>query len=400
VRSTVDWESDPKQWEREKYAAAEVARKEEARREQRPDNPAADQASGFTLNQARALLEKHDRINNAAPNTVEYHDDRAGHLVRVFGGSAPLAKIDMKAFVDYTEKRCDEGGSAYTIKKEHTVFRQMLGLAKSVGCYFGNPEVFVLPGYTEDAYEPGDVWLEKVEWVNALIAHTSSNPDKHRIDRRDDMLVILNSGLRRRELLFIRPEHVNLEQRSFLVRDLSKREKKNVGQRATGLKTKSSMRSVPMTDTLLEVFRRRLRTAQPGRPLFTDWGSGNRDLKANWKRARAWLIEQAPTSRAAAELDAVLPQSLTFNDLRRTCCSLMRNAGVSKDDCAALLGHTDTRMVSLVYAHTADATLHAAIAKLPVMGLPPEALKPRKGISRRHRQRLRAESKLAKAETA
>ena len=118
----------------------------------------------------------------------------------------------------------------------------------------------------------------------------------------------------------------------------------------------------------------RLRGAPAGVPLFTEWGLGNRDLRANWQRARKWLIANAPSKREAAELDATLPRSMTFNHLRRTFCSQMRNAGVSLDDCAKLLGHEDRTMVELVYGVTAMATLHRAVTKLPAMALPPERL--------------------------
>ena len=66
--------------------------------------------------------------------------------------------------------------------------------------------------------------------------------------------------------------------------------------------------------------------------LFKEWGSGNRDLKANWARAREWLLERTQKrdgKRAHASLDALLPKSLNFDDLGRTFCSQMKNAGVS-----------------------------------------------------------------------
>jgi integrase len=110
---------------------------------------------------------------------------------------------------------------------------------------------------------------------------------------------------------------------------------------------------------MLDLFKRRLDGARHGRPIFVDWGSGNRDLQANWARARRRLVE------GNQELEHTLPRGLTFNDLRRTFCSLMRNAGVSFEDCATLLGHTDIEMVRTVYGRTAMDTLHAAVARLP-----------------------------------
>jgi hypothetical protein len=56
---------------------------------------------------------------------------------------------------------------------------------------------------------------------------------------------------------------------------------------------------------------------------------------------------------------------VTPNDLRRTFASWLIQAGVSNRIVAALLGHTTTRMVDLIYGQLSDAALAQAIAKLP-----------------------------------
>jgi len=34
----------------------------------------------------------------------------------------------------------------------------------------------------------------EIAWINALVREATHNPDKHRVDRRDDILWIVNSG--------------------------------------------------------------------------------------------------------------------------------------------------------------------------------------------------------------
>jgi integrase len=80
-------------------------------------------------------------------------------------------------------------------------------------------------------------------------------------------------------------------------------------------------------------------------PLVEPWSNIGRDLPA-------------------ACLRAGVPR-VTPNDLRRTFASWLIQAGVSNRIVAALLGHTTTRMVDLIYGQLSDATLAAAIAKLP-----------------------------------
>jgi len=66
----------------------------------------------------------------------------------------------------------------------------------------------------------------------------------------------------------------------------------------------------------------------------------------------------------AAAKRAGVPR-VTANDLRRTFASWLVQAGVSLYVVSRLLGHKSTRMVELVYGQLDDATLAAAIGKLP-----------------------------------
>jgi Phage integrase family len=387
-------------------AALKAARKREGELAVPPADPAAEKAKDFTLAQALGLIEAHDKRVRAAPNTITFHRDRGRHLVRLLGAKRLCSSIDLEVLQKYTDDRLAEEPDPHTIQKEHRVLRQALGMAKKLGYYLGEPSSLVIEGFVvatgmNGYYQVGEEWLEKVEWIEALVAHTSSNPDRHRVDRRDDILVYVNLGPRRREVLLIKPEHVDLQKRQLEIRMPKRQRVEKRTPRKTGLKTDKSKRILPLNDLMVELFRRRLKHTAPGQALFTDWGSGNRDLQANWRRARAWLLKRAEEKggkRARAELDEVLPTGLTFNGLRRTFCSQMKNAGVSLDDCAELLGHEDLAMVKLVYGHTAMDTLRTAVSKLPEMTLPPQPIPTRtQKVSRRHRQRLRAQ---ARAEAA
>lgn len=382
----------------ERKAALEVARKIEREQSVPSSDPTGHKKQTFTLAQALDLLEKHDVRANAAENTIRFHEDRGRHLVRLLGANTTLVAITLPLLNDYTDKRLAENADRHTVQKEHRVLRQVLGLAKANSTYDGDPKKLTVEGFEKPSgnrgfYKPGATWLESVEHIAALIEHTSSNPDRHRVDRRDDILVYVNLGLRRREVLVICPEHVDLRKRLLYVRELSKD-----GEVERRLKTDLSTRVLPLNDVMVELFTRRVRNARAGVPLFTDWGSGNRDLKANWQRARTSLLSRAKSSGQRADLDTTLPKSLTFNDMRRTFCSQMKNAGVSLEDCAELLGHSDLAMVKLVYGHTSIDTLRAAVARLPAMTLPPEALPRPEKLSRRQRQRLRQGAKARAAE--
>lgn len=362
----------------DRKAALEAARKIARDKSVPPTDQTEDAAAGsVTLTEVLDLLLAHDKRVGAAVKTVKFHIERGRHLVRLLGKERLASNISLGAVQEYSDIRLAEGADRHTIQKEHRVLRQALGIAKQAGKYAGEPKVLTVEGFDKAKgmrgyYKPGDRWLEKPEYVDALVRHTSANPDRYRIDRRDDIIVYVNLGIRRREILQIRPEHVNLVKREVFV---------------DGTKTDGSPRLLPLNDVLCEVFARRMKHVTAGTPLWTDWGSGNRDLKANWARARGWLISREDVVGRKELLMATLPNRLTFNDLRRTFCSLMKAAGVPEDTCADLLGHSDVEMVRAVYGRTSMATLHKAVAQLPAIALPDERPEPIRATKRKKQYR-------------
>lgn len=345
----------------DRKAAIEAARKIARDKSVPPPDQAENAAAGsVTLTEVLEMLRAHDKRVDAAPKTVKFHIERGRHLVRLLGKHRLVSEITLAVMQEYSDTRLAEGADRHTIQKEHRVLRQSLGIAKQAGKYAGEPKVLTVEGFDKAKglrgyYKPGARWLEKPEYVDALVMHTSANTDKYRVDRRDDIIVYVNLGIRRREILRIHPEHVNLIKREVFV---------------AGTKTDSSPRLLPLNDVLCELFTRRMKLVAAGTPLWTDWGSGNRDLRANWARARAWLISKEESVPRKEMLMATLPVGLTFNDLRRTFCSLMKAAGVPEDTCADLLGHKDVEMVRAVYGRTSMDNLHRAVAQLPAIALP------------------------------
>lgn len=284
-----------------------------------------------TLEGAFSLLAAHDVRVGAKPNTVRFHTDRSKHLLRLLGETTACTSVDLATLEKYTDKRLIEKADRHTIQKEHRVLRQALRLA---GCDVSGLKV---AGFVrrKHFYKPGCTWLESAEHVQALLAEVCPT-------RRDDIMIYVNLGVRRRELLTLTRARVDLRKRTVRVEELDE----------VTVKTEQSERTLDLNDNVLPIFTRRVRVEGP---LFSEWGSGNRDLMLAWKRARAKLN------------DDELPHRLTFNDLRRTFCSLLRNAGVSLEDCADLLGHADITMVRQVYGHASKKTLKSAIAKMPSM---------------------------------
>ena len=111
-----------------------------------------------------------------------------------------------------------------------------------------------------------------------------------------------------------------------------------------GTKTEKAWRWLPVSPALAPVLERRVKVRDG-------------ELFPEWKNDRPALVAAC----AKAGIEPVTP-----NDLRRTFCSWLANAGVSPLVAARLMGHTSTIMVERVYARLGVEVQADAIARLPV----------------------------------
>lgn len=80
-----------------------------------------------------------------------------------------------------------------------------------------------------------------------------------------------------------------------------------------------------------------------------------------------------PTSRMVDDLKRACSRAgmdrVSANDLRRTFCSWLCNAGVPELTVTKLMGHSSSAMVRRVYAQLAPSTLEDAVLRLPVVAV-------------------------------
>jgi integrase len=152
------------------------------------------------------------------------------------------------------------------------------------------------------------------------------------------VLTALHAGMRKSEILPLRWEQVNLEQRFVLLLDTKNGES----------------RGVPLTKTITGVLRE-LQAEQERFGLSSPFVFPNpltgkpyrHDIKTSWYTAL----------RKANITD------FHFHDLRHTCASYLRMQGVDLLTIAEILGHKDLKMTKR-YAHVALTHRLAAIEKL------------------------------------
>jgi len=246
--------------------------------------------------------------------TVRFYETKAGHLVRVFENTdddtyVPFKLPDLQArHVDsYVSRRRAEGAHEATIAKELVTLRAALKLAVRAGLWLGNPAAVLPIGFAPE-YRPRSRYLtpdELAKLLGALLADqagraafivaTSASWGEScramRVDVADDLSTV-----------YIR-----------------------------GTKRSTRLRTVPIVgETARSLLEYALAYARgEGGLLFHPWANVRRDL-------------------AKACRDVKIPRC-SPNDLRRTCATWLRAAGVSPDLIAPVMGHADTRMVERVY---------------------------------------------------
>lgn len=170
-------------------------------------------------------------------------------------------------------------------------------------------------------YKPRSRWLT----FNEYIALTLRLPDRKKIW----VTLACYTGGRRSEVDSMLCEDVDFERNSIRIR---------------GTKTADSDRIIPMHNTLRTIL------------LFDNVHNRKGPIVGLWQRVNADL-------KAACERANIAPASP--NDLRRTFCSWMMQAGLSANVVRRLMGHTSTKMIDLVYGQFDWKTLEGAVALLP-----------------------------------
>ena len=147
----------------------------------------------------------------------------------------------------------------------------------------------------------------------------------------DLMLMLLYTGTRISELLELKSENVNIEERYFEV---------------TKAKTKAGIRRVPICDRILPFFEERMCNQY-----IMDYGNG-KPLYKNVKYCK-WNIWGK-----AHEINH------NPHDTRHTFISNLANLGTDERIIKAIVGHSDNGNVTSIYTHIEFSVLIAAVNKL------------------------------------
>jgi integrase len=259
-----------------------------------------------------------------------YHRDRAKMLLPFFS-ETPIGQITKNDIARYRKHRHEEHRrrqtkkevkplSDTTVNRDIEVIRHLLFWAADEGFISANPIARIRMVRERGQRRPVMSVTEEVKLLFACSDHL-----------RQIVLMALDTGMRRGELLHQLWEHVDFDRKLLSVSHSKTAEGEH--------------RQIPLTSRIYNML---VEHRQPSGLLFTYEGQPIRRLKTGW---------------AGALRRAGLPHS-RFHDLRHTFNSRLVEAGVIADVRKELMGHSRGGDVHSLYTHIELPALREAIRRL------------------------------------
>ena len=282
-------------------------------------SPGAAAAREATLADAVKLLLANRKglakAGKRSEKTVTYYEFKTGHWRRLLGDEFLLSRLSAAAVDKVIDQRRVEEASEHTIAKELVALRCTLKLAVRAGLWRGDPAA-VLPVLFAAEYTPRTRTLSRSE-LQVLLTELPPNPAAM-------VAFMVACGARWSEAESVLAAEVHKEGLVHLA----------------GTKTTAADRIVPVLHPeAMELLGYALEHAVPGEGgrMFAEWKSPNNALRRACERAKI--------------------THTSFNDLRRTFATWLREEGVSAELIAPAMGHTTTAMVQKVYGRLTPAAL-------------------------------------------
>ena len=246
------------------------------------------------------------------------------HLGPFFRG--PMRRIDRALLISYIAQRLggQKPASRESVRKELHILKHALRIAVKVRILARNPFDEL---ERQDWPSPGEKrtrHLDGTEWQR-LIAKVPR-------EKRASVILLVNSGMRRGELMALEWSDINFSSGSAWV------------PRTKGGVRTGKGRWVKLTQEMCSLIASLPRAQANPRVI---WQFTPEALTVAFRRAAA-----------AAGL-----ANFRMHDLRHTFATTLRKAGYGIDVIAQLLGHADLRQTQ-IYAHIADETLNDAVASV------------------------------------
>ncbi len=320
------WDADGKRIQK---VAPNVTSKEEAALALKQEvQKSFDAEYGITRKQLNIKLREFIDLyieNYSKPNKRSWKDDRY-RLMRsaeILGSDSFLSKVSSLDIDKLKKHKLQEGVTQSTVNTYIRVLKRMFNVAIQWGYAQSNP-VSKIRMYSEaEARRSRVLTLEEED----RLMHVVSNL------LRPIVIIALNTGMRKGEIMQLKWDDLDLEGRTINVR-----------------KTKSGKpRTIPINSRLLVELQTLRSTNGNSTSLFTNPKTG---------QAYKTIRKHFETAREEAQL-----RNFTFHDFRRTFGSRLALAGVDLNRIKELLGHASIKTTE-IYLHADSKDIQDAVEVL------------------------------------
>ena len=299
------------------------------------------------------------------PNSIRAYQTAVKRIKRDPFGSKKICnvkKLDAKRFY---VKLHDEGLKQNTIGVYHTILRPAFEMAVDDDLIRKNPFKFSIADVL-----PNDAELRNAltkEQQAAFLAFIRENGSGNYYD---DIVILLECGLRVSELYGLTKKEIDFEKRCIHV----KRQLCRTAERPYFIKdpkTSCGIRCIPMSETAYLTFRHIVESRKsPKIEYIVDGYSGFLFLDKNCRPKVAMHLQHYLQYMEAkyTRLNGKKPPHISPHVLRHTFCTNMQQAGIDVKSLQYLMGHSHASVTLDVYTHTdynaVEQAFHKAAASM------------------------------------
>ncbi len=277
-------------------------------------------------------------------------------------GSCPIDSVKPSDAKEWALRMKEKGLSYKTISNDKRSLKAAFYTAVQDDCIRKNPFEFQLNTVIKDDTEP-KVPLTK-EQEESLLSFMQSDSVYQKY--RDEVIILLGTGLRISELCGLTEADIDFENRIITVdHQLLKSAEK--GYYIEKPKTQSGIRQIPMNEKVYEALGRALENRNGAKETIIDGYSSflflNRDGCPKTNVGYAAMFRGLAKKYNKCHEEA-LPKAMTPHTLRHTFCTNLANAGMNPKALQYIMGHTNVTMTLDYYAHATFDTAKAEMERL------------------------------------
>ena len=277
-------------------------------------------------------------LDTVRPTTYERYEQIVRIHIRPALGAMKLKNLAPVHVRGLYREKLEAGLSARTVQYIHVTLHKALKQAVQDG---------LIPRNTTEAVKPPQVRREEIRPLSAeqvkVLLETACG------DRLEALFVLaIHTGLRQGELLGLKWEDVDLEDGTLRVRRTLATAKG--GPRLMAPKTKSSRRSVKLTQGAMDALRSHLKGQLQEIDMAGSLWQENGLVFAS--EIGEFLDRRYLTSRRfKALLKRAQLLEIRFHDLRHTCATLLLSSNVNPKIVSEMLGHATIAITLDTYSH-------------------------------------------------